>query len=88
MNQPTPEYAPHTVIFAEVRAQLAQVPFKPFRLVTTSGQSYEVPTADHISTFPLARMISIWGDDETMVHVHALHVAAVEPIRKRRRRAA
>lgn len=65
-----------------------QVPFEPFLIVTTSGRAYEVPTADHASVLPLLRTIQIARDDGSSVDLHALHVSAIEPLPRRRRRAA
>jgi len=80
--------APHTVLFATVRLRLNQTPFKPFRIVTTSGKSYDVPTADHASTLPIARTIQVGRDDGSFVDFHALHVSSIEPLPRRRRPAA
>jgi hypothetical protein len=89
MNPDPPDAgAPHTVLFATVRQRLNQVPFKPFRIVTTSGRAYDVPTADHAGVVPLLRTIQIARDDGSAIDLHALHVSAIEPLPKRRRRAA
>jgi len=89
MNDDSPEAgAPHTVLFATIRLRLNQTPFKPFRIVTSSGKSYDVPTADHASTFPMMRTIQIAGDDCSLVELHALHISAIESLRRRRGRAA
>lgn len=80
--------APHTILFATVRARLSRVPFEPFRLVTTSGQRYVVPTPDHAGVTVRARMIHIMGDDGGVADIHSLHIAALESVRPRRRRAA
>lgn len=80
--------APHTVMFAQIRAWLLRVPFKPFRIVTTSGRAYLVPTADHASVTVKSRMIHHAFDDGDVAEIHALHVATVESVGPRRRRAA
>ncbi len=80
--------SPQTVLFAKVRARLNRVPFEPFRIVTTSGKSYDVPTADHAGVLPRLRMIYIARDDGGDIDIHALHVAAIEPLKKRKRRRA
>lgn len=79
--------APHTVMFAKVREFLARMPFVPFRIRTSSGVAYDVPTADHASTLPVARMIQVGFDDGTSVDLTALHIVALEPMPRRPRRA-
>ena len=78
--------SPQTVAFARVRKYVEQRPFRPFRIVTTSGRVYEAPTADHVGFLPLARMILIAYDSGDSVDIPALHVAAIEPMRRLRRR--
>lgn len=81
MARETPEPGiPQTVLMAAVRQRLARVPFEPFRIVTTSGRAYEVPTADHAGIVPLLRLIHIAHDDCSETQVHALHVSAIEPL--------
>jgi hypothetical protein len=80
---------PQTVLFARVRKYAEQKPFVPFRIVTTSGRTYDVPTAEHIGFMPLLRLIMVADDDFGSTDIHALHVAAIEPLRRvRRKRAA
>ena len=57
----------------------------PFRIVTTSGRAYDVPTVDHIGFLPLLRIIMVADDSFGSTDIHALHVAAIEPLRKIRR---
>ncbi len=79
---------PQTVLFARVRQRVEQRPFAPFRIVTTSGRAYDVPTVDHVGLLPISRMILVGYDSGESVDIHALHVAAIEPLRKRRSKAA
>ena len=76
---------PQTVLFARVRQRAEQRPFAPFRIVTTGGESYDVPTVDHVGFLPLLRMILVADDNLGSTDIHALHVAALEPLRKSRR---
>jgi hypothetical protein len=80
--------APQTVLFAKVRERLTKSPFEPFRIVTTSGKAYDVPTADHAVVFPRLRMIYFADDDGGEVDIHALHVSSIEPVGKKRKRTA
>jgi len=77
--------SPQTVLFAKVKQRLSRLPFEPFRIVTTSGRAYDVPTADHASLLPILRLIHIADDMGGEVELHALHVASIEPLRKRKR---
>jgi hypothetical protein len=79
--------APHTVLFAKIRERLNAVPFEPFKIITTSGRAYDVPTADHAGVVPILRTISVADDNGGSVEIHALHVASIERLRKRRRAA-
>lgn len=65
-----------------------QRPFVPFRIVTTSGRTYDVPTVDHVGFLNISRMILIELDNFESVNIHALHVAAIEPLKRSRRRRA
>ena len=76
---------PQTVLFARVRKYVEQRPFAPFRIVTTSGRAYDVPTVDHVGLLPISRMILVGYDSGESVDIHALHIAAIEPLRKSRR---
>jgi hypothetical protein len=77
--------SPQTVLFAEVRRRLLSTPFEPFRIVTTSGRAYNVPTADHASVLPPLRMIYLYDDRDGGVEIHALHIASIERRRKLKR---
>ena len=78
--EPPEAGAPQTVLFARVRQHAKRTPFVPFRIVTTSGRSYDVPTADHIGFLDIARLILVWDDSAGATDIHALHVAAIEPL--------
>jgi len=89
MSSPTPEAgAPQTVILALLKRHLNEAPFKPFRVVTTSGRAYDVPTADHAALFPMLRRLSIADDHGGLVDLHTLHIASIETLRRRRSRPA
>jgi hypothetical protein len=89
VNPELPEAgAPQTVLFARVKRCLNQIPFEPFRIVTTSGRAYDVPTADHAVVFPMLRTIIIADDFGGSVDIYALHVAAIEKMNRKRGRSA
>lgn len=89
MSAETPEAgAPQTVLLAMIKERLSRLPFVPFRIVTTSGRAYEVPTADHMGLLPKLRMVYIADDGGGQVDIHTLHVSAIESLRPRRAKAA
>jgi hypothetical protein len=77
---------PQTVIFARIRQYLTRTPFEPFRVVTTSGRAYEVPTADHAMLFPMTRELHIADDAGGLIELHTLHVSSIERLTRRRGR--
>jgi hypothetical protein len=79
---------PPTVLFARVRKRAERRPFVRFRIVTTSGRAYDVPTADHIGFLPLSRIIEVIHDDFSSTDIHALHVSSIQPLRRARRKRA
>ena len=79
--------SPQTILFARIRERLARIPFEPFRIVTTSGRVYDVPTADHAGVVPVLRIVTIADDRGGDVDIHTLHVSAIESLRKRRKAA-
>ncbi|MSU48373.1 MAG: hypothetical protein EXS37_04645 [Opitutus sp.] len=89
MNSESPEAgAPQTVLFALIKDRLNRAPFVPFRIVTTSGRAYEVPTADHAVVFPKLRVVYIADDSDGGVEIHTLPVSAIESLRPRPRKRA
>ena len=74
------------MLFALLKQHLGQTPFRPFRVVTTSGRAYEVPTADHAVLFPMLRQLSIADDSGGVVDIHTLHVSSIEKLTRRRSR--
>jgi hypothetical protein len=74
-------------MLALLKHHLEQVPFKPFRVVTTSGRAYEVPTHDHAVVFPMLRRLTIANDAGDFVDLHTLHISSIELLRRRRDRA-
>jgi len=77
---------PQTVIFARIKQYLYRTPFEPFRVVTTSGRAYEVPTADHAMLFPMTRELHIADDSGGLIELHTLHVSSIERLQRRRGR--
>lgn len=78
--------SPQTVLFALLKHYLYQTPFQPFRVITTSGRAYEVPTADHAGVVPKLRKLTIVDDSGGEIDIHTLHVSAIERLVRRRGR--
>jgi len=57
---------------------LHTAPFEPFVIVTSRGNQYRVPSADHATVNPQGSRVVIWFDDESGVIISGLHIAAVE----------
>lgn len=85
-DHPPEAGSPQTVIFALLKQYLNQIPFEPFRVVTTSGRAYDIPTADHAGIVPKLRQLTIADDSGAMVEIHSLHVSAIERLTRRRGR--
>jgi hypothetical protein len=73
-----PDSDPVTVMVARILHLQQAAPFQPFVIVTSSGKSYAIPTADHLTVTRLSRRILIEYDDYSGADVSPLHVAAVE----------
>jgi len=65
-------------MIADVRQFLESGSFEPFSIVTSSGNRYRVPSADHASINPQGSRVVLWFDDESGVIVSGLQIAAVE----------
>lgn len=74
------EFNPETVHLAELQARLGAAPFVPFRIVLSSGKTYEIPTPDHLSITRLLRRLSVEYDDGTAAYITLLHITAIEPL--------
>ena len=76
-----PEFNPATVNVAELQARLNAAPFVPFRVVLSSGKSYDIPTADHMTIHRITRTIRVEYDDERIgAYIHPLHITAIESL--------
>jgi hypothetical protein len=62
----------------DVRQHLQAGPFEPFYIVTSSGNRYRVPSADHAGVNPQGSRVVIWFDDNSSVTVSGLHIVAIE----------
>ncbi len=65
-------------MIADVRHFLESGPSEPFSIVTSSGNRYRIPSADHATINPQGSRVVVWFDDESGVIISGLHIAAVE----------
>ena len=65
-------------MMGDIREQLQVAPFEPFTIVTTSGDRYPVPSADHAGLNPRGSRVIVWFDDDSSVTISGLHIAAIE----------
>ena len=62
----------------EVKRRLAENPFQPFTLVSSSGMKYRIASRDHANFSPHGGRLVIFFDDDSSVLVAALHITAIE----------
>ncbi|MBV8968486.1 MAG: hypothetical protein JO331_05420 [Verrucomicrobia bacterium] len=62
----------------EVGRLLNLRPFGRFRIVTSSGEHYDVPTPDHAGLNPRHSRMVVWFDDNSSVTLSSLHITAIE----------
>ena len=74
------EFNRETVNLAELQARITAAPFVPFRIVLSSGKTYDVPTADHLTISRLLHRVSVEYDDGTAAYINLLHITAIEPL--------
>lgn len=60
-----------------IRELLHATPFLPFRIRTSDGREYVVPTPDHAAVHPKGSYFYVFGDDESTTRITALHVASL-----------
>jgi hypothetical protein len=61
-----------------IKELLRAVPFSPFKIKTSDGNEYAVPTADHAAIALGNSRVLVFGDDESMKTLSGLHIVAVE----------
>ena len=74
------EFNRETVNLAELQARITAAPFVPFRIVLSSGKTYDVPTPDHLSISRLLHRVSVEYDNGTATYINLLHITAIEPL--------
>jgi len=64
-----------------IRELLRAAPYIPFKIKTSEGKEYIIPTGDHAKVTPTNSRVLIFGDDESQVTLSGLHIVAVEEVR-------
>jgi len=62
----------------DIQRLLGQRPFVPFLIVTRSGQSYRVASAEHTGINPRGSRVHVWFDDDTGVTIAEANIVALE----------
>jgi hypothetical protein len=62
----------------KIRQLLLARPFVPFKILTTDGREYLVPTGEHAAVRPTGSRVVVFGDDEKDTYLSSLHIVAVE----------
>jgi hypothetical protein len=62
----------------KIRQLLHAVPFVPFKIRTTDGREYLVPTSDHAAVRPNGTRVIVFDDAEQDIYLSGLHIVAIE----------
>jgi hypothetical protein len=62
----------------EIKRHISASPFRSFTLIMSSGQRYNVPTANHAGLSPTGSQAVIWFNDGSSVMLSTLHMTAIE----------
>ena len=62
----------------KIRELLRAVPFGPFKIKTSDGSEFMVPTPDHAAITPQNSRVLVFGDDESQKTLSGLHSVAIE----------
>jgi hypothetical protein len=66
-------------MFQRIRELLRATPFIPFKIKTSDGKEYLVPTADHGAVAPEKySKVIVFDDAERETHISVLHIVGVE----------
>ncbi|MBA3831896.1 MAG: hypothetical protein H0X34_08385 [Chthoniobacterales bacterium] len=64
-------------MIADIRKQLARVPFIPFSIRTSDGFVYAVPTVDRAYVTPNGHRVVVSDDDDSVAILTPLHISGV-----------
>ena len=75
-----------TMLGATIREFAHAMPFTPFVVRMNDGRRFAIEHPDYISVSPQGGKLIIYDAEENETHLSGLHVASVEPLKKRRSR--
>lgn len=67
----------------QLRNELRKQPFQPFRLYTTGGMHYDVPSPEWMMVMGLVTVVGVpgrSGDGELVMTIDNAHITHVEPL--------
>jgi len=64
-------------VIGDIRKHLEKIPFEPFTVRTADGQSYAVPTRDHIWLPPKSARVFVADDDGYSAILPALLISGL-----------
>ena len=64
-------------MIADIRKHMDVSPFVPFRIRTTDGQEYPVPTIDHIYLPPGSSRVVVSDDEGIVAVLPSLHISGL-----------
>ena len=62
----------------KIKVLLLKVPFVPFKIRTSDGHEYIIPTSDHAAVPPTSSRVIVFDDQEHETSLSGLHIVAVE----------
>jgi len=61
-----------------IKELLRAAPFVPFKVKTSDGREYLIPTTDHAFVTPNGSRVHLFDDGEKQTTLSGLHIVAVE----------
>jgi hypothetical protein len=65
-------------MMAQIKKLLHTLPFVPFKIRTSDGHEYSVPTSEHALVAPNNTSVSVYDDEGLVTIILGLHIASIE----------
>ena len=65
-------------MIGDIQRLLGSASFRPFTIVTSSGEHYRVASRDHAGFSPEKKRGLIWFDDSSHITLSPLHITAIK----------
>ena len=62
----------------QIKKLLQAIPFEPFKIRTSDGREYLVPTVDHAKVAPNNARVVVFDDEGLFDALSGLHIASIE----------